>query len=179
MSYYRTQNTLGRVLSVGLAVASLVTFLAIWALPRTVSNIQFDRNCGGYLERAANANSIELASAELAKALSYMEREQLTSGYTSIVYTTPDEDIGFWYTNIKTSHEELVGLSPDATSLEKSNVLMKLRETLTASGDRGSTSLVVPEGISIHPLNTLFAVIATLSTIGFIVGVIWVINEYD
>ena len=121
-----------------------------------IKGIQFDKNCGGYLERAVNANTIEMAVAELDVALNYMEAHNLTHGYTSFVYETPDEDIGFWYKNIKTARAELALIKPDASPLEKSNVLMKLRESLTANGESGDR-LVVPAGISLHPNNTMYA----------------------
>ena len=43
----------------------------------TVKNIQFDRNCGGYLKRAADANTIELAKVELSRAIKYMDENKL------------------------------------------------------------------------------------------------------
>ncbi len=42
----------------------------------------------------------------------------MTSGYTSILWQTPDEDIGFWYTNLKASQQELQNLQSN-NALEK------------------------------------------------------------
>ena len=50
------------------------------------------------------------------------------------------------------SYEELDKLPETATSLEKTNVLMKLRETLTDESEDG-TEVTVPNGISIYPNN--------------------------
>ena len=69
----------------------------------TVKEISFDRNCTGYLKRAADANTIPMASKELGMAIKYLDDHNLTKGYTSIFYTTPDEDIEFFYNNLKAS----------------------------------------------------------------------------
>jgi hypothetical protein len=145
---------------------------------RIVSNIHFDQNCGGHLKRAADANTIELAKEELAISLAYMERENLTSGYTSVIYKTPDEDIGFWYKNILASHDELFNLSPDATSLEKSNMLIKLRETLLDKGER-SEDITCPDGIGVYPFNTLYAVIIFISTLGIAIPLCGIVISQD
>lgn len=133
-----------------------------WIGYRTVLDIQAEQNYIGYLKRAADANSIELAKTELSKAVSEIERRGLTSGYTSILYKTPDEDIGFWYANLKTSLEELQGLSKNSSSMEKSNVLIKLRESLLDGGDKGD-SITYPSGISVYPNNVVVMLWCVLS----------------
>src|SRR3989338_6873630 len=122
-----------------------------WATTRVVQDILFDRNVEGRLKRAADANTIELAEKELATAISYLEQTEMTSGYTSIFWRTPDEDIGFWYQNLKASLDELHKVSKEATQLEKSNILIKLRETLVDHGQ--SLKVTVPQGASIFPSN--------------------------
>lgn len=59
---------------------------------------------------------------------------------------------GYWYQNMKEAYNELENLPEDATSLEKSNVLMDLRESLTDEGE-SSAHAIIPEGISIYPRN--------------------------
>jgi hypothetical protein len=154
-----------------------ILFFCVWAGIRIVAAIQFDRNCGGYLKRAADANTVELAKKQLKISLDYIEREGLTSGYTSILYRTPDEDIGFWYTNIKSSLTELEQMNPNATQLERSNLLMKLRETLLDEGKE--TSITVPPGISIYPNNVVMAFFGWLSAVLMVVGIIIVIPWDD
>ena len=150
-----------------------IVLLLIWGGVRVVSYIQFDRNCEGYLKRAADANNITLARGELAKALKYMESHELTNGYTSILYTTPDEDVEFWYINIKSAYEQLLKLDPEAVSdLEESNILMKLRETLCDNGKDGS-SITVPSGISIYPYNVLWCVMAFGGLLFMLLGIGW------
>lgn len=140
------------MVKVVLAVFFGLVFL-FWGGARVVSSISFDRNCGGYIKRAADANTVELAKENLSVALEYLQRTDNTSGYTSILWTTPDEDVSFWYGNLSASLEELKLVQPQATQLEKSNLLMKLRETLLDHGAEGATSVTCPEGISISPHN--------------------------
>ena len=128
----------------------------LWGTVRIVKGITFNQECGGYLSRAANANTVDLAKTELKRATDYLEQRDLTEGYTSVLWKTPDEDIGFWYSNLKASLDELEATAPDATPLERSNVLMKLRETLMTSSSEGGSSVTVPDGISVYPSNTLF-----------------------
>jgi len=157
---------LGLVMSIG------------WSSTLIVRGIQFDRGAEGYLKRAADANTVELAETQLRIAIDYIEAKELTSGYTSIIYRTPDEDVGFWYTNLKTSLEELRALDSTSTVLERSNMLMKLRETLMDDGEKGA-SITTPPGISLFPMNTGLAVWGMVSLVMFFVGGAWVLLEAD
>ena len=132
----------------------------LWAVP-VVRSIQFDRACGGHLELAAVASSVETAIKELDTAIAYLEEERITKGHTSILYNTPDEDIGFFYENLKAARRELATLPESSTQLEKTNTLMKLRETLTSGGEYGDV-LNIPAGLSRYPYNgmIMFAVLA-------------------
>ena len=137
-----------------------------------VLSIQFDRNCGGHLKRAADANTVELASQELKVALDYMREARLTTGYTSVIYQTPDEDIGYWHTNLNDSYNELQDLPESATTLEKSNTLMKLRETILDAGEKGD-SLTVPKGITRYPNNGKWAFFLLLTWAITVAGWCW------
>lgn len=139
-----------------LIFVSLVVF-------RIYSNIIIKQELTGHLKRAADANSIELASNELKTALDYIEKNNLTNGYTSIIYKTPAEDLGFWYSNLKASRLELEK-TKKSTSLEKTNVLLKLRETLLDEGEKGSR-ITYPKGISIFPNNKLIAILFLISLV--------------
>ena len=132
-----------------LLTLSAIIFL-LWAGSRIYNSIYFNIHCGGYLHRAAYANTVELAAPALKTAIQYIESNGLTSGYTSVIYRTPDEDVGFWYSNLIQAEGELVKLDKNSTTLEKSNALMKLRESLV----NHDGFLICPEGISIYPNNT-------------------------
>ena len=139
--------------------------------------IIFNQQCEGYLKRAADANSIELAEAELRKAIHYCEENGLTSGYTSIFYRTPNEDLGFWFTNLQSSLKELEDLPTNSTSLEKSNVLLKLRETLTDQNADG-TRVTVPPGISRFAYNAGFTIWGWVSVLVLVISGLLIERHY-
>jgi hypothetical protein len=95
-----------------------------WVSARVYNGITFDIDCTDRLKRAADANTIELAKTELQHVVQSLERRGLTTGYTSVLYQTPSEDIGFWYTNLKASLDVLESVRPDAPLLERSNLLI-------------------------------------------------------
>lgn len=149
-------------------VALFLFFLLLaWCGLRIYQNIDFKRQCGGYIDRAAIANTIEMAQKELGTAVKCLEERKLTEGYTSILYKTPDEDIGFWYGNLKASLGELQSLPTASAPLEKTNVLIKLRESLQNKGET-----VYPRGISVYPVNTLYAIAGWLIPILLLI-VLW------
>lgn len=134
---------------------ALISFL-IFAGVRIYKGVVFNINCTGYLSRAANANTVDLASAELSTAIDYLKQQKLTEGYTSIFWRSPSEDIGWWFNNLETSLHELKSLPQESSQLERTNVLMKLRETLQDHGSEGSSTVVVPQGITIYPANETY-----------------------
>lgn len=120
--------------------------------------IDFKQNCSGRLERAANANTVELAVKELDAAILYAEDKGYTSGYTSVFFRTPDEDVEYWYNNLCASRQELRNLPDSTSALEKTNTLMKLRETLTDTGENG-TYVIYPNGLQFYPHNILWGIL--------------------
>ena len=138
-------------------IASTVTIIVI--------SIQLDQDCTGHLKRAADANTIEIAKQEIDVAVNYLEANELTTGYTSIFYRTPDEDIEFWYNNLKAAQLELATVSDSATQLERSNILIKLRETLIDHTGKSGDKITCPDGLSRYPNNGLFALWLNLSWI--------------
>ena len=149
-----------------------------WAGIRTYRSVTFGIDCGGHMERAGSANSIELARQEMEMVVKYADAHNMTSGYTSILYNTPDEDVGFWYNNMKASLEELCKVGAESTPLEKSNILIKLRESLLRHGDK-STHITVPEGISVFPNNIAFCFLGVILTIMGVIGALLVWAQID
>lgn len=134
-----------------------------------MAQIEFDQNCGGYLKQAADANTAELALKRLDKAVKYAEERGLTEGYTSVFYKTEDDNIGYWYQNLKACQKELrevIGKS----QLEQTNVLMKVRESLTDNGKDG-TKLTVPGGIARYPYNVFYGIMTLLAVLLFGLGI--------
>lgn len=162
-----------------LAIVSTVV-ACIWGTVRVVNAVQFNNGCTQYLKRAADANTVERAKEELDIAISYAEDHNLTEGIVSIFMQQPKNDIGFWYQNMTESYEELDKLPENATSLEKTNVLMKLRETLTDESEDG-TEVTVPNGISIYPNNVVYfwwGAISILASCAFWFLWLFVMDDY-
>lgn len=153
----------------------ILFFLGVYTT-RIIVGVQFNRNCTGYLIRAANANTVETALVELQKATSYLENHNMTEGYTSLVYNTPDEDVEFWYNNLKQSEKELLKVDSSTTALEKTNLLMKLRETLMENSAESGDILTKPAGISAYPDNWLWFI---LMSAGFFIIAGIIIYNYD
>ena len=147
---------------------SIIVFMLALISPilTTIKSIQFDQKCGGYLKQAADANSVELAERQLNLAIDYIEQHELTSGYTSVLWNTEDENIEYWYNNLKQCQKELAA-TKDNSTLENTNVLMKLRESLT-DVDQNGTTLTIPYGISRYPNNLLYGILNIISGIVFL-----------
>jgi len=151
---------------------SLLAFSGV----RIVKNIQYDRDIGGHLKLAADANSTELAERKIKLAIDGMEAWGLCNGggdncFTSVVYRTPDEDVGYWRENIEGTLTDLQAMSDEerADNLIESNTLIKVRETLMDAGESGD-KVTDPDGISVYPNNTGYAWWGWLSLIGLGVG---------
>lgn len=145
-------------------VLTLIFFLVFagWAGTRALQSVFLKRDMTGHLKLAADANTIGLAKRELGIAVKYLEDHSYKSGFTSIIFETPDEDIGFWYENLSSALKELESAPADVSRLEASNTLIKLRETLLDTSKEGS-SVTVPDGFSIYPYNLAFAIWGWLS----------------
>ena len=123
-------------------------------------DIYFDINCSAYLSRAAQSSTTEMASTELGHALDYLEENRLTHGNTGLIFNGPENDIGFWYNNLKASRQEMMDLPKTSSQLERTNILLKLRETITHSR---------PEGLAFYPGRWGYVIGGVLSVLfGFI-----------
>lgn len=157
--------------SIGLILLGMI--VPVFAI---INSIRFDQECGGFLKQTADANTAEIALERLNIAIAYAEAHNLTSGYTSVLWKTEDENIGFWYRNLKACQSELEACL-DGTQLEKSNVLMKVRESLTDSG-KDHTQLTIPTGISRYPKNAWFLVLGWMSAFYILAGLIFGICHF-
>lgn len=137
-----------------LCVVFFAPFCLIGGL-RFYNEIIFSIHCEGHLKRAADANTIEIAKKELQTAIDYLEKNKITDGFTSVIYQSPNDDIGFFYNNLKSSIEELDKVTTDTTQLERTNVLMKLRETLLDHKDSGD-KVTLPDAIQVFPNNKTY-----------------------
>jgi hypothetical protein len=135
-----------------------------WGVTRVVAYVKYGINVGGHLKRAADSNTPQMAVEELDKAIKAIEERKWTEGYTSVLYRGPSDDMGFWYRNLVASRDELNTLTEESTPLERSNMLMKLRETLLDDTSEG-TEVTAPGGISVAPHNKAVAFWPVISII--------------
>ncbi|MBK8621504.1 MAG: hypothetical protein IPN79_07025 [Saprospiraceae bacterium] len=147
-----------------LGIALIVLSLSILGF-RVYKGVILKQNVTGHLKRAGDANTIDLAKEELNYVINFLDKNNIKEGYTSILWKTPDEDVTFWYKNLVASKAELDNYKGDS-ALEKTNILMKLRETLIDDGEK--TKVTIPPGLSVFPDNkrwaafTVFALFAGL-----------------
>ena len=146
-----------------LSILSLLVFIGV----RVRASYLFEMNCSMFLKRAADAATPAIAGESLDQALGYIEAHRLTTGFTSVIWRTPNEDIGFWYRNIRSARGVINELSPHSSLLEQSNVLIRVREVLTDHNE--VTFVTVPSGISIYPHNQAYLIW------GFLSGVLCII----
>lgn len=138
-----------------------------------LKSIQFRQECSGYLKQAADANTTQLALERIDVAIEHAEKHHLTEGYTSVLYKTEDENIGFWYKNLLACRSELESCI-ESSQLEQTNVLMKVRESLMDGEE-----LTIPNGISRYPQNLSFAIFNTISVLLLLCGFNWIWFDSD
>lgn len=156
----------------------LLTGALVFITIYVVKCVTFKQECSGHLRRAADANTVETAQKELIVATKYLEDNNITSGYTSVFWQTPDEDIAFWYNNLKASENELSKVDSTTSSLEKTNILMKLRETLMDHGKEGD-HVTYPKGLATYPQNGLYGTLILLSILIILLAFAALINYFD
>ena len=142
--------------ALGKALVFVLLFAALVVIGVCIfKRIEFKQNCSGYLHQAADASTVEICLDRLTKAIDYVEARGWTEGYTSVLYKTEDENVGFWYQNLKLCQDVLTA-SVGQESLVQSNVLMRVREVLTDNGEKG-TKLTIPDGLVYYPNNLPWA----------------------
>lgn len=165
-------NMFGKVFFV-LGVVGLVVLMGIWI----GSDYKFSKGCKNYLKLSADAVTIERADMFLDKALGYIEEHKLTSGNSAIFFKTPDCDMGIWYEQLKSASKVLKDTikNKNASELEKSNTLMKLRECLLDSGENG-VYVTRPEWISLVPNQAFLALWGWIIGLTFIItGIVFIV----
>ena len=143
-----------------------------WGGWRIYNAYNFEVGCSGHLKRAADANTIPLAKKELGIAVEYLTANCLTEGSTAVFFHVPSADIGFLYTNLSAALDELDKIDLEkASNIEKSNMLIKLRETILDSGK--GDSITLPHGISVFPYNKSQFFFSWITGLGAIVFGCW------
>ena len=147
-----------------LCVLCVISFI-VFGIARVNKYYDFEINCGGHLKRAADANTVEMAIPELQMALKYIEENHLTEGSSHFLFKTPECDLAFWHNNLQASLKELQSIDPKASLLERTNVLMKLRQTLLDHTEKGE-SVTTPPHISVYPNQWPYEIWCWVSAVG-------------
>lgn len=124
------------------------------------------RDVGDYLKLAADAPSLPLAERYLSTAIRNIESRGWTSGNTALIFKVPRLDLGLWYQNTNGAFVEvkaLVSMDQALTPVDRSNALVKLRETLM-----DGNALTFPKWIELAPHNAFFFWATLLSMLGSI-----------
>jgi len=153
---------------VGMIVLGTVSCLSVY---------QFNRGCADYLKLAGDASTVEAANGFLGQALSYMEATGKTSGNSSLIFKKPSSDVGIWYKQTKDAKGVLEGIiakGDEATGIEKSNALIKVRETVL-----DETSVTYPPHIALYRNGYALAVILWwILGLAMVGGVVCLAIEY-
>jgi len=133
-------------------------------------SIKLEQNCTGHIGLACHSYNINFAKFELGTAIKYLEMKNMTQGYTSAFWKTPDEDVSFWYRNLKGAYNMLDSTSKCNPTITETNIiLLRLRQTLSHSRD-GSESVIYPNGLSTYPDNKFWVWMYWISAVLFIGG---------
>jgi len=124
---------------------------------------EYQAGFSSYVERAAYGNSYETVAPSLDAAIAYLENNDLTEGFTSVLYKTADEDLAWYYQNLKEIRADLDRAGPDGFYLpaEKDLLFLNLKTRLL----RSSGNVAAPIGISRFPHNTAYCILLWISTI--------------
>lgn len=136
------------------------TLMTVILVSLQVAKDQFEFGCTSHLKLASTANTIAMATSEVGQAVEYLEKHRVTEGSTALLVHMPDYDVGIWYRNLKSLHNQLV-LMDDVQSaisqLDEINTikLMSMRQTLMSNGQ-----VIAPFNVHVYPSNK-FAVFAS------------------
>lgn len=151
-----------------LMMGSLMVLLAL-GVYAVIANARLEWGCIQYLKRAADASTPALALGNLDTAIAYLGRYGLTVGSTAMFFDSPEDDVGYWYANLRTLRDEISRLPADAPRLEVAAMSVRVREVILDSGSRGM-SVTMPNGLATHPYNAFCLLIFCLACIAMVVS---------
>lgn len=138
-----------------------------WIGARSYYWIQFERKCGGHLNLAKNAMSVEFAREELDIAIDYLEKTAKISGNTDPLLLMPSRDLSRFYKNLLLGKRFLSSVENGST-IDKINSLQIIKHSILEAE--------IPDGISVHPYNGIYFWSLLLSLALGIIGFFYIIN---
>ncbi len=155
-----------RVFLIRLSIIGPPALIVACALTMAYKEFSARRDVVDYLKLAADAPTLPLAERYLSTAVRNMEARRWTSGSTALIFKVPLRDLGFWYQNTKgalDAIETLIATDASLTPVDRSNALVKLRETLM-----DGNHLTFPEWAELAPYNALFFWMVVVGAVGSI-----------
>lgn len=137
-----------------------------WSCTRIVKSAQFDNACDNHMQEAFAATNLEsnidymVAQSDIAK--QYLERHNITHGYTSIFFQGKEDNMEVYYNDVvrRNNYFHMLQKTPVMTltsPLHDLEEFAEMRNNSSSSSDSSKQrTYVVPDGISIFPHNTLF-----------------------
>ncbi len=157
-----------------IASVFFVLILIVYGIARGYVQYRFDVDCGAHLVRAANAPTIPLALESMDTVLAYCEEHGKTQGHSDIFLNKPENDVGYWYERLVSARDELRTVQADASSMAATNLLMKLRETITDNGN-----LTLPTAIATFPNHIAWAFWGWTITILTVISILSCIAAFN
>lgn len=153
--------------SKAISIIACMGLMLSWCTIRVVLSIRYDTHVTERLERAHSAHDLDTLYRELHRATDYLQLTDRDEGYTSIIYDTPSEDVGYWYRNLVQAQREVhdmlyfIDEGKERPPNNEINVLIqKVRRTIAPYGD-----IKTPQGISVYPHNLYYFAWAILSIV--------------
>jgi len=146
-------------------LALTVVALVAMGVGGCVKAVQFQGQCEDYLKLAGDAPTVDKAVGYLRPALDYLERNDMTRGNCAFFFRNPSSDMGLWYGNIKGAYDEAQALlerqaknPTSVTSVDRSNLLIKIREVVIDNGSEGHTVVTSPGNAWLYPFQWLWVI---------------------
>lgn len=160
----------GGVKFFGTMLTVAIMSLVGWGGARMHKSSDFDARVSDYVVAAYNATTPEEAKLQYDRALSVMKENKMTEGSTSILYPSPEYNVGDWFAKVEKTEKDLTEmlkapavvddkkadpkvLTPWQKSLVENNVV----KTKVDTKGNSHASFNAPEDISVHPYTLQYA----------------------
>lgn len=130
------------------------------------------------LREAAQSQTPEDAILHLNSVIEYMEENELTYGYTSIVTPDETENLETWYKKVVSVRDQIDNM-PDSISIYEKAAFVSFVMGNIVSCRQCNFYSRAPEGISVYPYNKLLSRIFLFSTIICFVSAILVTTIFE
>lgn len=111
----------------------------------------FNTYCTDYIIDAQKTDNVQLAEQRLSKAISYLELEDKTKGFTSRSSNDKKYDIGLFYQKLVDS-KRMFALASETDNLQiHTQAFAVFRDSMFTKNKRNEYEPVIPENIELYP----------------------------